>query len=135
LLPQTVDLEAALAAAAADQRDRLVAVGFDVEEFGPRTVRVLAAPVETPPERVEEALLDLLSALVGARPDDRLEQAAASIACHSAVRFGDPMELSEQRHLLDELERAEDSITCPHGRPTRLELSAQELRRHFRRNY
>jgi DNA mismatch repair ATPase MutL len=45
------------------------------------------------------------------------------------------MELSEQRRLLEELERAEDSITCPHGRPTRLELSAQELRRHFRRNY
>jgi DNA mismatch repair protein MutL len=135
LLPQSIDLEPALSAAAADHRDRLLAVGFEVEDFGPRTVRVLAAPVETAPERVEEALLDLLSALAGARPDDRLEQAAASIACHSAVRFGDPMELSEQRHLLEELERAEDSITCPHGRPTRLELSAQELRRHFRRNY
>jgi len=135
LLPQTVDLEPVLAAAAADHRDGLLAVGFEVEEFGPRTVRVLAAPVETPPERVEEALLDLLSALAGARPDDRLEQAAASIACHSAVRFGDPMQLTEQRRLLEELERAEDSITCPHGRPTRLELSAQELRRHFRRSY
>jgi DNA mismatch repair protein MutL len=135
LLPQVVDLEPALAAAAADHREGVRAVGFEVEEFGPGTVRVLAAPVETAPERIEEALLDLLSALAGAGPDDRLEQAAASIACHSAVRFGDPMELSEQRRLLEELERAEDSITCPHGRPTRLELSAQELRRHFRRNY
>jgi len=135
LLPQAVDLEPGLAAAAADHGDRLRAVGFEVEEFGPRTVRVLAAPVETPPERVGEALLDLLSELAGARPDDRLEQAAASLACHSAVRFGDPMDLAEQRRLLEELERTEDSITCPHGRPTRLELSAQELRRHFRRNY
>jgi len=135
LLPQVVDLEPGLAAAAVDHRERVVAIGFEVEEFGLGAVRVLAAPVETAPERIEEALLDLLSALAGARPDDRLGQAAAAIACHSAVRFGDPMGLAEQRRLLEELERAEGSITCPHGRPTRLELSAQELRRHFRRNY
>jgi len=135
LLPQVVELEPSLTAATADHAERLAAVGFEVEGFGPGAVQVRAAPVETPPERVAEALVDLLSSLAGARPDDRLEQAAASIACHSAVRFGDPMDLTEQRRLLEELERAEDSITCPHGRPTRLELSAQELRRHFRRNY
>jgi DNA mismatch repair protein MutL len=135
LLPQAVDLDAGQVAAAADHRDRLRAIGFDVEDFGPRTLRVLAAPVETAPERIEEALVDLLSALGGNRTDDHLEKAAASIACHSAVRFGDPMDLAEQRRLLEELERAEDSITCPHGRPTRLELSSLELRRHFRRNY
>lgn len=135
LLPHAVEVEAGQAAVAADHRDRLRSIGFEVEDFGPRTLRVLAAPVETALERIDEALLDLLSALGGARGDDRLERAAASIACHSAVRFGDAMALAEQRRLLEDLERAEDAITCPHGRPTRLELSAQELRRHFRRNY
>ena len=130
-----VDLDAGQVATAADHRDRLLAIGFEVEDFGPRTARVLAAPVETAPERIEEALVDLLSALGGARSDDRLEKAAASIACHSAVRFGDPMDIAQQRWLLEALEGADDSITCPHGRPTRLELSTSDLRRHFRRNY
>ncbi|MEP7105709.1 MAG: DNA mismatch repair endonuclease MutL [Chloroflexota bacterium] len=135
LLPLMVDLDAGQVVTAADHRDRLLAIGFDLEDFGPRTARVLAAPVETAPERIEEALVDLLSALGGARSDDRLEKAAASVACHSAVRFGDPMDIDQQRWLLEELERADDSITCPHGRPTRLELSTSDLRRHFRRNY
>ena len=135
LLPQVVELEPSLVAAAADHGERLNALGFEVESFGQGAVQVRAAPVETPAGRIEEALLDLLSSLAGSRAEDRQEQAAASIACHSAVRFGDSMDLSEQRRLLEELERTPDSITCPHGRPTRLELSTQELRRHFRRNY
>ena len=135
LLPQVVELEPSLVAAAADHGERLNALGFEVESFGQGAVQVRAAPVETPAGRIEEALLDLLSSLAGSRAEDRQEQAAASIACHSAVRFGDSMDLSEQRRLLEELERTPDSITCPHGRPTRLELSSQELRRHFRRNY
>src|SRR5437763_2461450 len=135
LLPQVVELEPSLVAAAADHGERLNALGFEVEGFGQGAVHVRAAPVETPAGRIEEALLDLLSSLAGSRAEDRQERAAASIACHSAVRFGDSMDLSEQRRLLEELERTPDSITCPHGRPTRLELSSQELRRHFRRNY
>jgi DNA mismatch repair ATPase MutL len=52
------------------------------------------------------------------------------------VRFGDPLEPAEQRRLLEDLEAAgETGLTCPHGRPTRLLLDWQELKRHFRRNY
>jgi len=51
------------------------------------------------------------------------------------VRFGDVLDAAEQRRLLADLEAAEESITCPHGRPTRLLVEWQELTRHFRRNY
>ena len=135
LIPIVVDVDPVLAAAVADGADVLAGSGFEVETFGPAGVRVLAAPLETPAARVEEALLDLLRTLAGTRGDGRLESAAASIACHSAVRFGDPMDLSEQRHLLEQLEGATNAVTCPHGRPTQLVLTEPELRRHFRRNY
>ncbi|MGH7868320.1 MAG: hypothetical protein ACREP9_12030 [Candidatus Dormibacteraceae bacterium] len=78
---------------------------------------------------------ELITVLAEARPDDHKERLAASLACHSAVRFGDQMRPEEQRRLLEELEGAEYSITCPHGRPTRLLLEWSELKRHFRRNY
>jgi DNA mismatch repair protein MutL len=135
LLPETIDLEPAQAAAAADHRDALRALGFDLEDFGPGSVRLLEAPVETPPGRLLEALNELLSTLAQSSTHTWAEQAAASLACHSAVRFGDVLDPVEQRRLLTELESAENSVTCPHGRPTRLVLDWQELKRHFRRNY
>lgn len=134
LLPETVELEPRLMAAAGEHRERLRNLGFEVEEFGPRTLRVLAAPAETPPARLVEALIELLSELAGSQ-NGSMERAAASIACHSAVRFGDPLDQAEQRRLLDELESASDAVTCPHGRPTRLLIEWQDLKRHFRRNY
>jgi DNA mismatch repair protein MutL len=135
LIPQTIDLEASQMAAAADHRDSLEALGFQVEDFGPGSLQMQAVPVETPPARVEEALGELLSTLADSRGTGWAEGAAASLACHSAVRFGDQLDLAEQRRLLSDLESAEDSVTCPHGRPTRLVLDWQDLKRHFRRNY
>jgi DNA mismatch repair protein MutL len=135
LLPETLELDPPQAAAASDHVERLAALGFEVEAFGPGAVRVLAAPVETPASRVPEAVRELLAVLADARPQDLVEKAAASLACHSAVRFGDRLDPTEQRRLLRELEEAESSITCPHGRPTRLILDWQDLKRHFRRNY
>jgi len=135
LLPDTVELEPGQRAAASDHRDWLAALGFELEDFGPQAVKLLAAPPATPPGRARDALVDLLQTLAEARPQDAQESAAASIACHSAVRFGDRLEPVEQRRLLEELERTEESITCPHGRPTRLLLDWLQLKRHFRRNY
>jgi DNA mismatch repair protein MutL len=135
LLPQVIDLSPAQAAALRDHQPLLAQAGFDVEPFGPSQARVAAAPAETPPGRAGAVLEQALTELAEGRAEGRLEAAAASLACHSAVRFGDRMEPGEQRRLLEELERAEDSITCPHGRPTRLVVDWQDLKRHFRRNY
>jgi DNA mismatch repair protein MutL len=131
LLPVAVELDPARMAALAGERETLRSLGFEVEAFGPRTARVTAAPAETPPERIETAFLEVLEGL----RNHSLDEALASLACHSAVRFGDPLEPSEQRRLIEELESTTPDATCPHGRPTRLVLDWQDLKRHFRRNY
>ncbi|MBO0688977.1 MAG: DNA mismatch repair endonuclease MutL [Candidatus Dormibacteraeota bacterium] len=135
LLPETVEADPAEVAAALEHGETLAALGFQVEGFGPGMLRVLAGPAATPPERLREAVLELCSLLAEGRPNDLRERLAASLSCHSAVRFGDALDGAEQRRLLEELEVAEQSVTCPHGRPTRLVLSWQELQRHFRRTY
>jgi DNA mismatch repair protein MutL len=131
LLPVVVELDPARMAALAGESETLRSLGFEVEAFGPRAARVMAAPAETPPERIETAFLEVLEGL----RNHSLDEALASLACHSAVRFGDPLEPSEQRRLIEELESTTPDATCPHGRPTRLVLDWQDLKRHFRRNY
>jgi DNA mismatch repair protein MutL len=135
LMPQAVDVEPALMAAAADHRAELASLGLELEEFGPRSLRIAAVPVEMPASRATAAVQETLAALSEHRGDGALEKAAAALACHSAVRFGDVLEPAEQRRLLADLETTEDSITCPHGRPTRLLMDWKDLTRHFRRNY
>lgn len=135
LIPQAIDVDPALMAAAEDHREELANLGLEYEEFGPRSLRVIAVPVELPPGRATAAIQETLAALAEKRGDDAVDSAAAALACHSAVRFGDVLDPSEQRRLLADLETTEESITCPHGRPTRLLVEWQELTRHFRRNY
>ena len=135
LIPQAVDVEPALIAAAADRRTELANLGLEYEEFGPRSLRITAVPVELPSGRATAAIQETLAALAENRGDGAIQKAAAALACHSAVKFGDVLDIAEQRRLLSDLEAAEESITCPHGRPTRLLVEWQELTRHFRRNY
>jgi DNA mismatch repair protein MutL len=135
LIPQAVDIEPGLIAAAADHRAELANLGLEYEEFGPRSIRITAVPVELPAGRATAAIQETLAALAEHRGDGAIEKAAAALACHSAVKFGDALDIAEQRRLLADLETTEESITCPHGRPTRLLVEWQELTRHFRRNY
>jgi len=135
LMPQAVDVEPRLIAAAADHRSDLANLGLEYEEFGPRSLRITAVPVEMPAGRATAAVQETLAALADNRGEGALEKAAAALACHSAVRFGDTLDLAEQRRLLIDLEAADEAVTCPHGRPTRLLVEWQDLRRHFRRNY
>jgi len=79
--------------------------------------------------------MEIAGVLVSGRSDETVDAVLASLACHSAVRFGDSLEPAEQRRLLQELETTVPAATCPHGRPTRLLLDWQTLKRHFRRNY
>jgi DNA mismatch repair protein MutL len=135
LMPAAVDVEPALMAAASDHASELASLGLELEEFGPRSLRITSIPAEMPVSRATRAVQETLAALAENRSDGAIEKAAAELACHSAVRFGDVLDAAEQRRLLNDLEQADESITCPHGRPTRLLVDWQELTRHFRRNY
>ncbi len=135
LMHAAIDVEPALMAAAADHRVELSAFGLELEEFGPRSLRVIAVPAEMPASRATKAVQETLTAIAESRSDDAAEKAAAALACDSAVRFGDVLDVAEQRRLLSDLELAKDSVTCPHGRPTRLLVEWQELTRHFRRSF
>lgn len=135
LLTEVVELDPLQMAGCDQYRNELKDFGFVLEPFGPQSVRIESAPADVPPARAAAALEEMLAVMGRSEAPKRLEQAAATLACHAAVRFGDQLDQSEQSRLLMELESTDLSITCPHGRPTRLLLDWQDLRRHFRRTY
>jgi DNA mismatch repair protein MutL len=127
LTPQQQSLAIAMAPALQEH-------GFEVEPFGPGGYLLRTAPADLrreDPARAFRELLDLLTREDS--PSDPRRRVAASLACHAAVRAGQSLAMEEMRDLLQQLEACDTPQTCPHGRPTMLHLSADELARRFSR--
>ncbi|HEY4686290.1 MAG TPA: DNA mismatch repair endonuclease MutL [Dehalococcoidia bacterium] len=134
LAPAALELTPAQQSLVASLAPALEAHGFAVEPFGPGGHVLRSAPAglrRDDPARAFVELLDLLTR-EDAPADPRL-RVAASLACHAAVRAGQALAVEEMRDLIRQLEACELPQTCPHGRPTMLHLSADELARRFSR--
>ena len=134
LLPALIECDARRLDLMATHGELLGSFGFAIEPFGPATVRCTAVPaaaVAADPARLVGEVLDSLGAEgpVG----ERRHRAAALVACHAAVRFGDELGATEQQRLLDRLIDTPGGVTCPHGRPTLAVFDDTMLRRVFRR--
>jgi DNA mismatch repair protein MutL len=135
LMPVVLECGPERATRVVDEHDFFSRCGFVIEQFGPAAVRCTAVPVtaaSADPERLVGELIDRLDEH-HAGGDERRHSLAALVACHSAVRFGDRLDLSAQQRILDQLVVTPGGTTCPHGRPSVLILGDAVLRRAFRR--
>ena len=111
--------------------------GFEVEEFGPASVRVDAMPVLLSREQGTAALKALsgdLDGLGGSAPvSEHLRNMAATMACHAAVKANDSLTHEKMAHILEELRQTAYSTVCPHGRPVMLRISRREVEKNFQR--
>jgi len=135
LLPAVVECDAAQIARWEAHAEFVARCGFALEPFGPNLLRCTAVPAAARGRDTVRLVLELLDTLdLGDRPaSERQHRVAALVACHAAVRLGDPLDGAEQQRLLDRLVDAPGGTTCPHGRPTVLVLDDAALRRAFRR--
>jgi DNA mismatch repair protein MutL len=116
--------------------DELSSVGFQMEPFGKGTLLVRALPAVVGSQSPAEILEDIASALLsGDRPmADSTENAVALEVCkRAAIKAGQVMAHEEMVELIGELEQCASPRTCPHGRPTMIHLSAEQLARDFGR--
>ena len=70
----------------------------------------------------------------GADDETALRDVVDMMACKAAVKAGDRLSDREIRDLLEQREAIERSTNCPHGRPTSMRLTLDELDRHFGRS-
>lgn len=113
------------------ERDRasLESLGFVVSEFGPRQLRLEAVPAslgEKNPELLFRALLDDFGSITGDE-EKRYQKKAASFACRGAIMSGDKLQQAEMLELFSNLMKAENPYVCPHGRPTMIKITRDEL--------
>jgi DNA mismatch repair protein MutL len=135
LFPEVLDLAPTDIDLLVEAEPCLERLGFDVRLVGPRSVAVHAVPPQVKRWERGRFLLDLVETLGRERRGGAgLEEAvAASYACHTAVRKGDPLGLAEMNQLVEDLFACEVPLACPHGRPIVVKLSLDDLDRRFGR--
>lgn len=137
LVPEPVTLTPAEAAAALDAHDALARIGIEVEPFGGDTILVSAYPAMLanlgPAEMLRQVVDQLLVGEKSLERRDLLDELLHMIACKAAIKAGDRLAPEEITALLEQRHMFQDSHHCPHGRPTSLVFTREELDRRFMR--
>jgi len=133
LMPEKVELSERETALVDSHAEAIAKAGIEASVIGPTTVAVHSVPALLRRSSPERLLRDLLSELTRAGDrnfGDAIDMALATMACHGAIRAGDPLSLPECQALLDALVQIEDfGGHCPHGRPIVFEIPFDELAR------
>ena len=137
LLPETVELTPRDADFVRRNLATLARLGVGLSEFGERTFLLDALPPFVKagsPRQFAFELIDALKAAGNGVNSARLgEDVVAKTVCRHAVKANDPLRGPELENLVNDLRRCAMPYTCPHGRPTLIEMNWRELEKKFGR--
>jgi DNA mismatch repair protein MutL len=115
----------------------LTDLGFIIEHFGPRTYLLRGIPAYTGLISGEELLRKFLEQVLMKNHIPEIEQLLEEwiylLACHESIKAKDNLSLLEMEELIIRLGQTENPFTCPHGRPTMIQITAAELNKRFYR--
>jgi DNA mismatch repair protein MutL len=136
LEPATVELPPESAAVVEENLETLRHLGVDVELFGGNVFLVRSMPAILAQARPSEVLADVAESLeeTQSRVEQEVEEAIVRGICkRAAVKAGQVLTREEMEALIRGLERCDSPRTCPHGRPTMIRLTVDQLARQFGR--
>ncbi len=119
-----------------EHKELIRKLGFETKHFGGRTILVTAVPTLIRNKSGEVFLREILIQLEeeGKVEKDRLKAVAKSFACHGAIKAGERLTQEEMQNLVRQLFATDEPYSCPHGRPTVIKLSLEELGKKFGRS-
>ena len=137
LIPEPVALPPAEVAAALEAKQTLAQLGIEIEPFGGDTILVSSYPAMlasiSPGELLKSLVDEVLSGSKALERRDLLDELLHMIACKAAIKAGDRLSTEEITALLEQRHLFADTHHCPHGRPTSLVFSREELDKRFKR--
>lgn len=111
-------------------------IGFEIEPFGGREYAVRAVPDNLFSVAKKELLMEMIDDLsedAGARTADMIHDRVATMSCKAAVKGNQRLSTAEAKELIEELLTLDNPYNCPHGRPTIISMSKQEIEKKFKR--
>lgn len=137
LIPESFEMTDAQADAVDEHHHIVEKLGIELEPFGPKTMAVQAFPVLLSRAKPAEFIQDLLDLItdpeITGDPEKLLKEVMSLAACKAAIKAGQKLTDSEIRQLLQDRQRVESSSRCPHGRPTTIKFTIDELEKQFKR--
>lgn len=136
LFPTVTDLTPSEFHLLDEHKELIRKLGFEIKHFGGRTILVTAVPSLIRNKSGEVFLKEILSQLEEEEKveKDRIKAVAKSFACHGARKAGERLNQEEMENLVRQLFNTEEPYSCPHGRPTVIKLSLEELNKKFGRS-
>lgn len=137
LIPITVDLTTREASLLLDQIPLLEELGIHLQDFGGNTLAIVAYPTmlaKSDPVGLLKDIVELLETS-GRRIErrDLIDSMLHMMSCKAAIKAGQRLSFEEMEALLEQRHLCDDAHHCPHGRPTALKLTREELDRQFGR--
>jgi DNA mismatch repair protein MutL len=137
LLPEVVELEEPACDRLEARAGELAEMGLELERFGARAILVRAMPALLGHGDIKGLVTDLADELAAFDEalslKEKLDQVAATMACHGSVRAGRLLSVAEMNALLREMEVTPHSGQCNHGRPTWVKLAHGDIEKLFGR--
>ena len=136
LAPMVVQLSHREYAILLENEELLRQAGFEIEDYGDRSVRVTAVPVVLGVPQVRDffgEMADRISEYRTLQTKEMRRDALVKLACRKAVKAGDTLSMDEIETLVAQMLKTGAPPTCPHGRPLVVKLEKSELDKRFRR--
>lgn len=135
LFPVRIDLSSNEAMVMSKAFEPFKRLGFYIEPFGERSYVVQSVPAILKDRDIKTVVMDALSDLSERDLNrvDIIDEMVKIMSCRAAVKAGDKLTVEEMYSVLDQLHKCELPFTCPHGRPTLIELKIDDLEKMFRR--
>ncbi|MEE1005924.1 MAG: DNA mismatch repair endonuclease MutL [Acutalibacteraceae bacterium] len=115
--------------------DELFKAGFEIEDFGNSTVRILSVPSTLTASDAEALIGELAESLIKnhSAEVERLDDLYHTVACKAAIKAGSKTSPTELKKLAERVLYSKDIMYCPHGRPVAFEIKRRELEKQFGR--
>ncbi len=117
--------------------EEIVNLGFAVKFGKNETAELTGIPADVKPgneSRIFQELLDQYKEYEIKLNLEKRDNLAKSFACRSAIKSGEPLQREEMINLIDSLFECEMPYVCPHGRPTVIRITTEELDKRFSRS-
>jgi len=136
LVPVELDLSLSEAQLLEENQSILTSIGFEIDHFGGNTFHIHAVPTALIKTDIHTTILEVIDDIKNGDPTKLKEPQHAAIcymACRGAIKFGDPLTHKEMVELIRQMDQQDQKYTCPHGRPTMINLTFAELEKRFGR--